>query len=88
MPKHVALHGTWEVRFDLECLLCTRKVATVQGPTGQPFVPTSIRVQRREHADAVQRLRCPFCSGWLLCQNRERVYVHASQRQLRIARVS
>jgi hypothetical protein len=88
MLKYVDLDGGWEVRFDLECILCTRTAATAQGPAGQPFVPTSIRVQRPEHAEAVQQMRCPYCSGRLWLQNREEVYVHASQRQPRLARVS
>jgi len=88
MPKHVDPHGGWEVRLDLECVLCTRTVATAQGPAGQPFVPTSIRVRRPEHVEAVQQRRCPYCSGGLWLQNREDVYVYAGQRQPRIARVS
>jgi DNA-directed RNA polymerase subunit RPC12/RpoP len=88
MPKHSDPHGDWEVRVDLVCLLCTRTAATARGPASQPFVPTSIRLQRPEDAKAVQRMRCPYCSGRLCFENRETVYVYASHRQPRLARVS
>jgi len=35
----------------------------------------TIRVVDADHADAVQRLRCPCCSGRLLLQDREEIYV-------------
>jgi DNA-directed RNA polymerase subunit RPC12/RpoP len=88
MQERVEPQGGWEVRVDLVCLLCARTVATAQGPARQPLVLTSIRVWRREAAEAVRQRRCPYCAGRLWLQNREDVYVYAGQRRLRGARAS
>jgi hypothetical protein len=65
----------WEVRGDLACLLCARTVASAQGPRSRKFSPTLVRVHRPEHAEAVQQMRCPYCSGRLWLQDTEEVYV-------------
>jgi hypothetical protein len=74
MQDQIPLSG-WEVRGDLACLLCSRTVATAQGPRARKFVPTSVRVIRPEHASAVQEMRCPFCAGRLWLQDTEEIFV-------------
>ena len=74
MQDQIPLRG-WEVRGDLACLLCSRTIASVQGPPAAKFNATSIRVIRPEHASAVQQMRCPYCSGRLLLQNTEEIFV-------------
>ena len=74
MQDHIPLRG-WEVRGDLACLLCSRTVASVQGPKAPTFTATSIRVSRPEHASAVQQMRCPYCSGRLWLQDTEEIFV-------------
>ena len=74
MQDQIPLRG-WEVRGNLACLLCSRTVASVQGPQAPRFIVTSIRVIRPEHASAVQQMRCPYCSGRLLLQDTEEILV-------------
>ncbi|MCC6177487.1 MAG: hypothetical protein IT305_19485 [Chloroflexi bacterium] len=65
----------WEVRGDLVCLMCARTIASAQGPRATKFVPTSVKLTQPEHADAVQKMRCPFCTGRLWFQDGEEIYV-------------
>ncbi len=65
----------WEVRGDLACLLCSRTVASAQGPRDRKFVPTQVKVQNPEHAASVRQMRCPFCTGRLWLQDTEEIYV-------------
>ena len=65
----------WEVRANLVCTLCARTVGSAHGPAGRPLTLASIRAHDASHADAVQRLRCPCCSGRLWIQDREEIYV-------------
>ena len=74
MQDQILLRG-WEVRGDLACLLCSRTVASVQGPKAPTFTATSIRVTRPEHASAVQQMRCPHCSGRLMLRDTEEIFV-------------
>jgi hypothetical protein len=62
-------------RADLVCVLCARTVGRVQGPNIRPLTSMSLRVRDPGHADAVRRLRCPYCLGRLWLQNTEEVYV-------------
>ena len=75
MLDHAEPLSGLEIRGDLACLLCSRTVASARGPRDRRFVPTSIRVQAPEHAEAVRRMRCPFCSGRLWLQDAEEVFV-------------
>jgi DNA-directed RNA polymerase subunit RPC12/RpoP len=74
MQEQLPLSG-WEVRGDLACLLCSRIVASAQGPRAKKFIPASVRVLRAEHASAVQQMRCPYCSGRLWLQDTEEIFV-------------
>ena len=65
----------WEVRANLVCTLCARTVGSAHGPTGRPLTSASIRAHDVSHAEAVRRLRCPYCSGRLWIQDREEIYV-------------
>ena len=65
----------WEVRGDLACLLCSRTVASAQGPRDRKFMPTKVKLLKPEHAAAVQQMRCPYCAGRLWLQDTEDVYV-------------
>ena len=67
-------HGR-DIRADLVCVLCARTAGSVQGSSLRPLAPLSLRVQDPGHADAVRRLRCPYCSGRLWLQNREAIHV-------------
>jgi hypothetical protein len=64
-----------DIRADLVCVLCARTVGTVQGSSRRSPTPISLRVQDPGHADAVRRLRCPYCYGRLWLQNREEIHV-------------
>ena len=68
--------GSYEIRADLVCVLCTRTVGRVQGADLQPLTPVSLRVPEAQHADTVRRLRCPYCAGRLWVQNSEEIYVN------------
>jgi len=65
----------WEVRGDLACLLCSRAVASAQGPRDRKFVPTQVKVRNPEHTQAVREMRCPYCTGRLWLQDTEEIYV-------------
>jgi DNA-directed RNA polymerase subunit RPC12/RpoP len=65
----------WEVRANLVCTLCARTAGTAQGSHARPLALTSIRVVEADHAEAVRRLRCPYCSGRLWLQDREEIHV-------------
>jgi DNA-directed RNA polymerase subunit RPC12/RpoP len=67
-------HGR-DIRADLVCVLCSRTAGSVQGPSLRSLMPISLHLQDRGHADAVRRLRCPYCSGRLWLQNREEIHV-------------
>jgi DNA-directed RNA polymerase subunit RPC12/RpoP len=67
-------HGR-DIRTDLVCVLCARTAGSVQGSSLRSLTPISLRVQDPGHADAVRRLRCPYCSGRLWLQNREEIHV-------------
>ena len=75
MPEHLNLGRGREIRADLACVLCARTVGRVQGPNVRPLTSMSVRVQDPGHADAVRRLRCPYCLGRLWLQNSEEVFV-------------
>ena len=72
-------HGR-DIRADLVCVLCSRTVGRIQGPSLRSQMPISLHLQDPGHADAVRRLRCPYCSGRLWLQNREEI--HVDRRQL------
>jgi DNA-directed RNA polymerase subunit RPC12/RpoP len=74
MPDQTLPRNGWEVRANLVCTLCARTVGTARGPNVQPVTLTSVRLVDASHAEAVRRLRCPFCSGRLWLQDREEVY--------------
>jgi hypothetical protein len=74
MPDQVAPRSGWEVRADLVCTLCARTVGSARGPEARPVMLTSVRVPDASHAEAVRRLRCPYCSGRLWLQNHEVIY--------------
>jgi DNA-directed RNA polymerase subunit RPC12/RpoP len=63
----------WEVRANLVCTLCARTVGAARGSNAQPLTLTSVRLVDANHADAVRRLRCPYCSGRLWLQDHEEV---------------
>ncbi len=65
----------WEVRGDLACILCARTIGSAQGPRNQKFTPRLLRTFRPEHAEAIQRMRCPHCAGRLWLTETEDVYV-------------
>ena len=75
MPDQVALRSGWEVRANLVCTLCARTVGSARGPNARPVTLTSVRVLDASHAEAVRRLRCPYCSGRLWLQDHEVIYV-------------
>jgi DNA-directed RNA polymerase subunit RPC12/RpoP len=75
MSDHVATRSGWEVRADLVCTLCARTVGSARGPEARPVKLTSVRVPDASHAEAVRRLRCPYCSGRLWFQNHEVIHV-------------
>jgi hypothetical protein len=57
----------WEFRAKLVCTLCAQVVGSARGPDIRPVTLTPVRVLDASHADAVGRLRRPYCSGrlWL-----------------------
>ena len=65
-----------EMRGDLVWMLCARTVAYVQGAPEGPLNPNAIRPRASEHVAYIRRLCCPHCSGRLLLQNTEDVYLH------------
>ena len=65
----------WEVRANLVCTLCARTAGSAHAPAGHPLTLATVRVVDADHTDAVQRLRCPCCSGRLWFQDREEIYV-------------
>jgi hypothetical protein len=67
-------HGR-DIRADLVCVLCARTAGSVQGSSLRPLTPSSLRVQDPGRADAVRRLRCPYCSGRLWLQDGEEIHV-------------
>ena len=67
-------HGR-DIRADLVCVLCGRTAGRLQGPNLRSQTSLSLRVQDPQHADAVRRLRCPYCSGRLWLQNSESIHV-------------
>ena len=73
MPDQALPGSGWEVRANLVCTLCARTVGTARGPNTQPVKLTSVRLIDASHAEAVRRLRCPYCSGRLWFQDREDV---------------
>ena len=75
MPDRTLPRSGWEVRANLVCTLCARTVGTARGPNAQPVTMTSVHLVDASHAEAVQRLRCPYCSGRLWLQDREEIYV-------------
>jgi hypothetical protein len=68
--------GSYEIRADLVCVLCTRTVGRIQGADLHPLTPVALRVPDPRHAGPVRRLRCPYCSGRLWVQNSEEIYVN------------
>jgi DNA-directed RNA polymerase subunit RPC12/RpoP len=75
MPDQASPWGGWEVRVNLVCTLCARTVGRARGPNARPVTLTSVRVLDASHAEAVRRLRCPYCLGRLWLQDREVIYV-------------
>lgn len=75
MPDRLDLEHGHEVCADLVCILCSRTVGSVQGPSLRALASTSLRVQELRHVDAVRRFRCPFCWGRLWLQNMQTVHV-------------
>ena len=73
MPDEALPRRGWEVRANLVCTLCARTVGSVRGSGARPMTLTSVRVLDASHADAVRRLRCPYCSGRLWLQDCEEV---------------
>ena len=73
MPDQVLPHTGWEVRANLVCTLCARTIGTARGPVVRPVRLTSVQLVDISHADAVRRLRCPYCSGRLWIQDCEEV---------------
>ena len=73
MPDEALPRRGWEVRASLVCTLCARMAGSARGPDAQPLTLTSVRLVDASHADAVRRLRCPYCSGRLWLQDREEV---------------
>ena len=74
MPDQTLARSGWEVRANLVCTLCARTVGTARGPNAQPITLTSVRLVDASHAEAVRRLRCPYCSGRLWIEDHEEVY--------------
>lgn len=60
------------LRGGLSCMLCGRTAGVVAG--GQRGT-ISVTPTRPEHADAVRRMQCPYCSGRLLLDETEEVVV-------------
>jgi hypothetical protein len=75
MSKRLDLQHGRDIRADLVCVLCGRTAGTVQGPNVPHVTSMSLRVQDPRHLDAVRRLRCPSCAGWLWLQNSEEVHI-------------
>jgi DNA-directed RNA polymerase subunit RPC12/RpoP len=73
MPDEALPRSGWEVRANLVCTLCARPVGTARGPSAWPVRMTSVRVMDASHAEAVRRLRCPYCSGRLWLQDCEEI---------------
>lgn len=61
MMRAPAAETVWGVRADLSCLLCSRTIGTATRADGSETVAVS--PVRPEHADALRRLRCPYCGG-------------------------
>jgi len=75
MTDQARERSDWEVRADLVCTQCSRIAGSVHGPAGRPLTPASIRAHDAGDAEAVQRLRCPCCSGRLWMQDGETIYL-------------
>ncbi|MFN8524352.1 MAG: hypothetical protein U0821_14730 [Chloroflexota bacterium] len=75
MLTDVSALTAWEVRGDLTCILCTRAIATAQGPKDRVLEAGSIKLRNPAHVDAVRKMRCPYCSGRLWLQDTEDVWV-------------
>lgn len=74
MTDQARARGGWEVRANLVCTLCARTAGTAWGSHARPLTLTSIRVVDAGYAEAVRRLRCPYCSGRLWLQDREEIH--------------
>jgi hypothetical protein len=77
MTHQARARSGWQVRANLVCTLCARTAGIVQGSHARPLTLTSIRVIEPSHAEAVRRLRYPYCSGRLWIQEREEIFVGA-----------
>jgi hypothetical protein len=73
MPDEALPRRGWEVRANLVCTLCTRVIGSARGPDARPLTLASVRALDPSHADAVRRLRCPYCSGRLWLQDCEEI---------------
>jgi DNA-directed RNA polymerase subunit RPC12/RpoP len=73
MSDQAVSRSRWEVRANLVCTLCARTVGAARGSNARPVTLTSVRVLDSSHADAVRRLRCPYCSGRLWLQDCEEI---------------
>jgi hypothetical protein len=73
MPDEAPPRSGWEVRANLVCTLCARTVGTARGSTARPMTVTSVRLLEASHAEAVRRLRCPYCSGRLWLHDHEEI---------------
>jgi len=73
MSDLASSRSRWEVRANLVCTLCARTVGAARGSTARPMTLTSVRLLDASHADAVRRLRCPYCSGRLWLQDWEEI---------------
>ena len=73
MPDEALPRSGWEVRANLVCTLCARTVGSARGPDARPLTLTSVRLLDPSHAEAVRRLRCPYCSGRLWLQDHEEI---------------
>ncbi len=75
MSDDVAPVSGREARGDLVCFLCARTVGSAQGPDIRHLASISLKVPDPRHVESVRRLRCPYCSGRLLLQAGDDVYV-------------
>jgi hypothetical protein len=73
MPEEALPRRGWVVRADIVSTLCPRVVGSARGPDARPVTLTSVRVLDPSHADAIRRLRCPYCSGRLWLQDCEEI---------------
>jgi hypothetical protein len=75
VPNQALPRSGWEIRAHLVCILCARTVGSARGPDARLVTLTSVRLLDARHAEAVRRLRCPYCSGRLWLQNSEEIHV-------------